>query len=391
MRCLARLAFGAFGAVCAVCAFCALGCAEARREGARMPVAGSPIVDGGAAPPLTVEALPGETPPMQWPPPLIFSRGRYLLPWHDGDGLHARVLRAGAAPSDILLGSGRLAGAAPWRDGFALSSLRGQVVTIYFLDGAGNVVSSTVDAVGLPAPALAGDGEHALVAATVPSNLPPHPATGAAPPPLDAHALVIAPGEPPAFVELGLVQATPPVYGDASGFIVDGTYQLSAGRAGLAVSRAPAEALAGARLFRQLAPLGDLVSTDGDAWAETGGDVAWAVTDGAGVAVDVTVDGVDELLALDGELHLIARAPVPPSGGLRGARGDRALYEEILDGGDHAFTVLDRAGLATRPGAGWVRVPAPSSRTVAVVLGDSDLLLAWIDADRVARYALWPR
>jgi len=85
------------------------------------------------------------------------------------------------------------------------------------------------------------------------------------------------------------------------------------------------------------------------------------------------------------------------AGWLRGVRGDRALWQAALAGAaattDYAFAVLDRATLAPR--APYARIPAPSIRTVVAVLGDHDLLLAWLAPGPdphhpIGHFAVWP-
>lgn len=359
------------------------------------PDPGDPLA--GAEEPLVVQTLPGAA-PLEWPLPVAYSAGRYLLPYRDGSTLHALIVSSGGATADFALGDEKLLDVAPWRAGFAVATFLDRV-TIHFLDGE-SVTAVQLDAAGTLVPAIASDGERVMVAATVPNPTPPPP-TGFIPPALDAHAFLVD-LDGPIGREVGLVDAMPSLYGDRAGFIVGGRWRLAAIGA---VDNTPAAQLPGARLYRAAAPLSDSVTTDGAGWLDVGGVVAWAYTDDAGAAIGVMHDGApDDVLLASPALAPLGRVALPSTtralqpGWMRGFRGGRALWEAPIAGQDgrvdHAFAVVDRATLAPR--GTFTRAVAPTSRTVVALLGDTDILFAWMQSNGdphhpICRFALYPR
>jgi hypothetical protein len=317
---------------------------------------------------LPVEIMPGE-PPAAWPVAIVEAAGRYLLPWRDDLGLHARLVGPDGT-IDVPLGSGVWLGAAPLGDRFAVVIAFEGAVAMHVLDG----VTHQVDwfaLSGQPVPAVASDGARVLVVTQG------DPIDEKA----EVHALV-AGDAGGVQIDLGLASPSPPLYGDGDGFIVDQHFTVDALGA---VGRTPSAQVPGARLFRQATPNGDEVTLDGGAWLAVGAPVLSATRDPAGIELVLPDDSdgrrlqhvVADLTRAAAPLE-VPRSPSVP-GFVRGVAGDRVLWEAVVQS-DHVFAGLDRATLAS---AGWwVRVPAPSSRTVAVAFGASSFLLAWIDADR---------
>ena len=335
--------------------------------------------------PLTARNLPGEL-AAPWPIAIAQAGGRYLLPWQDEDGLHARIVGQGGE-TDLALGPGAWLGAAARGDDFVVAISRGSQVIVRFLDGeSGQEVAATLD--GAPIQAVACDGDAVLVLGTRQADTDGSDGQGqgmTGPGAPFVEATLIRPSGPEP-IALGLRATVPTLYGDESGFVVDGAWLLSAG---FERARAPGPQVPGLRLFRRTGPSGDAVTVDGARWLELDAPLDGAFADPAGL--ELVVGGrllhVGAGLTVEGAPVEI---PLAASGRafLRGVNGGRALWE-TLDGSDHLFALLDRATLA--PASPLARVPAPFSRTVVTALGDQDTLLAWLADGGQCRYALWPR
>lgn len=335
------------------------GCAEAAlpEMAGERPVGAEVLIEG--------EALPGD-PPGPWPVPVAHQGGRYLVPYRGPDGLRARVLD-GLAPRaagplrdrDVALDGDVLVGVAAGAGLVAVTAGDGLLV-VHRFDG--ETVSR--GALALPGePVAAAASGDAVLVATVSgrARLVALLRSGAA-------SLLAVEGT-----------ATPVLYGDDEGFILDGAWLVGDGGA---FARAPARQIPGARVFRRAQPGGDVVTLDGARWLDTGGSVDWAARDAAGVTLAVG----DAVLTVGVDLTSPARATLD-GGWLRAVRGDRALWQS-QDGSDHLFAILDRATL--RPRSPVARLPGAWTRGVVAVLGDAGVLLAWIDREGRFRVARWP-
>ena len=154
---------------------------------------------------------------------------------------------------------------------------RGSQVVVQFLDGeagqGGQEVAARLD--GAPIQALASDGDAVLILGTHPAEADADPGPGA---PFVLAALV-RPSGPESFA-LGLRAVAPTLYGDDSGFVVDGAWLISAG---FGRARAPGPQVPGLRLFRRTGPSGDAVTVDGTSWLELDAPLAAAFADPRGL------------------------------------------------------------------------------------------------------------
>jgi hypothetical protein len=315
---------------------------------------------------------------------VIYSAGRYLVPWRDRAGVHARIVDA-AATDDRLLDDGSFVGAAPLGRGFAVViAVPGGVAVHQLQDGVDRV--QRLPLADWLVPAVASDGAQVLLVTTRGGAT-----AGKSGAPL-GRALLVA--DETVGVELGYLKESPALWGDETGFIVGGNLLLDP--LGFR-DRAPAAQLDGARIFRRNGDGGDEVTLDGGRWLAVGAPATWATRDAAGITIGLLdANGVGERilhvgadLTPAGDPLVVPRSP-SERGFVKAVRGDALLWEGTsVTNSDHAFAVLDRATLVSR--GTFVRVPAPATRTVAAALGDRDVLLAWIAADGSFQHALYVR
>jgi hypothetical protein len=324
------------------------GCAQPAGPEVMIPPAGDPLYFGEK--PLHIDRLPGD-PPLRWPLGVASSRGVWLLPWQDASGWHVRrISLVGEIDRDLPDEPKALL---PVTRGFAAVTAD----SVLFLDDEGRVTGR--QPTGLDGQA-ASDGKSILVADS-------------------ASALLVSPGE-----QLAVELPEPPsfVFGDASGFVL-GDYLLSpTGN----LARAPAPLVPSTRLYRHSQPGGDRISRDADTWIDAGGTVTWASSDGATAVVGSRV-----VLGLDEHgmrtRGLLPRSVLAVSPWLTATMGARLVWQAVVGDGDRALVILDGGSLVAT--GGWVRIPAPFSRAVIVVPGESAILVAWLATDRRVRYAVW--
>jgi hypothetical protein len=357
-------------------------CARPAGPTVTVPPTGDPLALGEK--PLRVDQLPGD-PPLRWPFGAIWSGGAWLLPWHDAGGWHVRRVSSGGESDRPL--SGELQALLPLGRGFAAVTPD----SVRFVDEDGATTATFSAAAGKSA----SDGHSVLIAA-------------------QDSALLLSTSEQLSFA---LPEAPSNVFGDAGGFVV-GNYLVSPTGE---LARAPAPLFSSTRLYRQPQAGGDWVSLDASTWVEAGGTLTWASPDGATAMVDGhIVLGLDERgMRTRG---LLPRSVLATSSWLTAKMGHRLVWEAVVDPversslvedersplversspvversspvversslvADRALVLLDAGSLVAT--GGWVRIPEPFSRTVLVVPGDSALLLAWLAADHLVRYAVW--
>ena len=335
---------------------------------------------------LAVETLPGEL-AGPWPAPVVRGASGWLIPWHDADGVHTRLVGDDGARDDRFVGGGTLIGAAATDDGYAVAVADGVVARVHFLAGASDrVVTAPLD--GQPALGAASDGRQLLLASTRGGEVAIED-----PRPLDATLLLVAP-DGARSLALGRVAAAPTLSGDAAGFIVGGTLLVDGeGR----LSAAPGHQVRDARVFRRplvagTLPTRDSIALDGNGWLDVDGLVGFAerAADGARLEV-VRADG-RALVEVGADLTPGLTRALPPTsrgdGGqswLAAARAGRVLWASTIEN-DPVFAILDAAGM--RADSGVIRIRNASSRSTVTSAGPAAVLFMWTEGRTSVHYAV---
>lgn len=341
---------------------------------------------------LAVEALPGRL-DRAWPIAVARGADAWLLPWTDGDAVHARRVGDDGARDDRFVDHGTLVGAAALADGFALVVAGDGEARVHFLgsNGTDAVVRAPVD--GRAVPGVASDGGRVLFAAITGGDIAVDDPT-----PIDA-TLVIASPDGARAIALGRVAAAPSVWGDAHGFIVAGTLLVD-GDGG--VTPAPGHQVRDARLFRQPIAAGTQPTTDriclgppdDDAWLTVDGLIGWAGRDGDVARLELVGADGRALEEVGEDLTPRSRVALPSTtrgdGGqawVAAVAGTHVVWGATLEN-DPVYAILDASDM--RATASVLRIRDAASRTTIVSPGSRSVLLAWMQGRDAVRYSVNP-
>lgn len=339
---------------------------------------------------LAVESLPGSVDAAA--PTVARGAHGWILPYASDGAVQARYVGDDGARDDRFVDRGALVGAAALADGFAIVVAAGGMARVHFLGSDGSDTIATAPLDGAAVPAVAGDGEHVLLAATRGGAIAVEQPT-----PMTATLALVARDSARA-IELGSVAAAPAPWGDARGFIVSRTLLVDESGA---LSPAPGHQVRDARIFRKpiapgTQPTSDVLSLDGTHWLTIDGLVGWAGRDDAGAELEVVTAAGRELVEVGDDLTLRSQRALPSTtrgdGGqswVAAVSGAHVVWASSL-ANDPVFATLDASGDAgaMRATNGIVRVAGASARTTIVSAGDVSLLLAWTASDGAVRYSV---